>query len=172
MRRATSGVVVAGVMLVLMLALVGRPSAQSVSSPLDDLLDLYVRDGYVYYRALKQDRKKLDAVVAGLPQASLSGQSRTERIAFWLNTYNALVLRTVIDAYPIAPRSSEYPPHSVRQIPGAFDRTVHRVASQAVTLDQIEQSILPAFEDPRVFFALGRGRVREPSAMSGDGRHR
>jgi hypothetical protein len=28
-----------------------------------------------------------------------------------------------------------------------------------VTLDQIEQTILPAFKDPRVYFALGRGAV-------------
>src|SRR5204862_7785319 len=62
---------------------------------LDAILDTYVRDGEVYYRALKSDRGRLDAFVNQLAGASLQGQSREEQIAFWINAYNALVLRTV-----------------------------------------------------------------------------
>src|SRR6187397_2283771 len=66
---------------------------------LDQVLDLYVRDGYVYYRALRQDRRLLDAYVNGLATASIGSAPRDEQLAFWLNAYNALVLRTVIDQY-------------------------------------------------------------------------
>ena len=83
----------------------------------------------------------------------------TTQLAFWLNAYNALVLRTVIDHYPIQGRSAEYPAKSIRQIPGAFERLPHRVAGRTLTLDQIEQTVLPEFHDPRVYFALGRGAV-------------
>ena len=86
-----------------------------------------------------------------------SGPPRAEQIAFWLNAYNALVLRTVIDHYPIQGRSGEYPAKSIRQIPGAFERLTHRVAGRMMTLDQIEQTVLAGFHDPRVFFAIGRG---------------
>ena len=82
-----------------------------------------------------------------------------DEIAFWLNAYNALVLRTVIDHYPIPLRAANYPAHSIRQIPGAFDQARHRVAGQTVTLDQIEQTVLAGFGDPRVFLALGRGAL-------------
>jgi hypothetical protein len=140
------------------LVAMNRPQAQAPLSPLDAVLDTYVRDGFVYYRALKQDRARLDAVVNGLAGAAV-GAAREQQMAFWLNAYNALVLRTVIDAYPIAQRSAQYPAHSVRQIPGAFDRTMHKVGGRTVTLDQIEQSVLPAFADPRVFLALGRGAI-------------
>ena len=126
---------------------------------LDQVLDLYVRDGYVYYRALRQDRRLLDAYLNGLATASIDSASRDEQLAFWLNAYNALALRTVIDHAPIPQRSREYPPGSIRQIPGAFERLTHRVAGRTVTLDQIEQTILPTFKDPRVYFALGRGAV-------------
>ena len=126
---------------------------------LDQVLDLYVRDGYVYYRALRQDRRLLDAYLNGLATASIDSASRDEQLAFWLNAYNALILRTVIDHAPIAQRSREYPPGSIRQIPGAFERLTHRVAGRTVTLDQIEQTILPTFNDPRAYFALGRGSV-------------
>jgi hypothetical protein len=124
---------------------------------LDQLLDLYVRNGDVYYRALKSDRGKLDGYINLIAAVSAEKMSREEQIAFWLNAYNALVLRTVIDHYPIAGRAPEYPPKSIRQIPGAFERLQHRVAGRSVTLDQIEKDILSGYHEPRVYFALGRG---------------
>jgi hypothetical protein len=125
----------------------------------DQLLDLYVRNGDVYYRALKADRSKLDGYINLIATASVDKRPREEQLAFWLNAYNALVLRTVIDHYPIQGRSPEYPPKSIRQIPGAFERVQHRAAGRALTLDQIEKEVLPEFHDPRVYFALGRGAV-------------
>ena len=123
----------------------------------DQLLDLYVRNGDVYYRALKTERGKLDGFVNFQAATAVDKLSRDEQLAFWLNAYNAMVLKTVVDHYPIAGRSSEYPAKSIRQIPGAFERLPHRVAGKTLTLDQIEQTILPGFNDPRVFFAIGRG---------------
>ena len=135
----------------------------------DQLLDLYVRNGDVYYRALKCDRAQARRAtsLAGRRRRSPSC-SRDEQLAFWLNAYNALVLRTVIDHYPIQGASAEYPSKSIRQIPGAFERLPHRVAGTTLTLDQIEQTVLPEFHDPRVYFALGRGAVgQRPPAKRG-----
>jgi hypothetical protein len=150
--------------LVLLVAglIVAAPTAQeggetARTRSLDQLLDLYVRNGDVYYRAIKSERAKLDGFVSQLANASVDNLPRDEQIAFWLNAYNALVLRTVADHYPIQGRSKEYPAKSIRQISGAFERLTHRVAGRTVTLDQIEQTILAGFHDPRVFFALGRG---------------
>lgn len=125
----------------------------------DQLLDLNVRDGFVYYRALKSERARLDGFVGSLATASLETASPQEQAAFWLNAYNAIVLKTVVDHYPIALRTREYPAGSIRQVPGAFERTTHRVAGRTLTLDQIEQTVLPSFHDPRLFFALGRGAI-------------
>ena len=133
------------------------PAAAQTPKGYDEILDLYVRDGEVYYRALHSDRAKLDAFVNQLATASVDSLPRNEQAAFWINAYNALVLRTVIDHYPIAGKSPAYPQKSIRQIPGAFERLTHRVAGRTLTLDQIEQTVLAGFHDPRVFFAIGRG---------------
>jgi Protein of unknown function, DUF547 len=125
----------------------------------DQVLDLYVRNGDVYYRALKSDRGKLDGFLNVIAGAAVDKRPRDEQIAFWLNAYNALVLRTVIDHYPIAGRSADYPQKSIRQISGAFEKTPHRVGGRSLTLDQIEKEVLPEFKDPRVYFGLGRGAV-------------
>jgi len=123
----------------------------------DQLLDVNVRNGDVYYRALKAERARLDGYINQLATATVDKEPREERLAFWLNAYDALVLKTVIDHYPIQGRSAEYPAKSIRQIPGAFERLPHRVAGKTLTLDQIEQTVLPEFQDPRVYFAIGRG---------------
>src|SRR5439155_1221532 len=136
-----------------------NPAGAARRKTFDEFLDLYVRDGYVYYRALRSERSRFDMYVNSLGDVEVGSLPRDDQLAFWLNAYNALVLRTVIDHYPIQGRSPDYPAHSIRQIPGAFERIPHRVAGRTLTLDQIEQTVLPRFHDPRVYLALGRGSV-------------
>jgi hypothetical protein len=142
---------------------VATPSAQESLADgarrktFDQLLDLNVRNGDVYYRALKAQRGKLDGFVNLQATTAVDKLSREGQLAFWLNAYNALVLKTVIDHYPLLGKSPDYPPKSIRQISGAFERLPHRVAGRTLTLDQIEQTVLADFHDPRVYFALGRG---------------
>lgn len=129
--------------------------------PLDEILEMYVRDGLVYYNALRLERQRLDRYVASLdvPPAVLHAWAPARQMAFWINAYNAFVLRTVIDHYPIRRRTAQYPANSIRQIPGAFETRTFRAAGRSVTLDGIEKDILSAFGDARVFLALGRGAV-------------
>ena len=107
-------------------------------------------------RRTRQARRVRRSLATAWPSDQLP---RNEQIAFWLNAYNALVLQTVIDHYPIHGQSTAYPAQSIRQIPGAFEQLTHRVGGRTLTLDQIEQTILPRFNDPRVYFAIGRGAV-------------
>ncbi len=156
------------VLLVIAAASAGSPSARQAAEPadalhkpLDEILDLYVRDGHVYYRALKSERRRLDRYVASLNVArdTYDKWPRDQQLAFWINAYNAFAIRTVIDAYPIHGKSATYPANSIRQIPGAFERAPHRAAGRTVTLDEISKTVLPGFKEPRAHLALGRGAV-------------
>jgi hypothetical protein len=144
----------------------GQPPASPDGSdplhkPLDEILDVNVRDGLVYYRALQSQRGRLDRYAATLnvPSATYDSWSSDHKMAFWINAYNTFVLQTVISRYPIRGRSADYPESSIRQIPGAFESSRHRAAGRSVTLDEIEKTILPEFKEPRVYLALGRGAV-------------
>jgi Protein of unknown function, DUF547 len=139
----------------------GAATADALHGPLDQILDLNVRDGLVYYRALRSERGRLDRYAASLNVAPDVYESwpREQKMAFWLNAYNAFVLQTVIDHYPIRGSNKSYPANSVRQIPGAFEQAKHRVAGRSLTLDDIEKTVLPEFKEPRLYLALGRGAV-------------
>lgn len=127
----------------------------------DRILDTYVRDGYVYYHALTRERAALDRYIASLDVApeSVVRMAENDRRAFWVNAYNALVLRTVVDAYPIRGNAREYPASSVAQVPGGFNAIRHRVAGRVLTLDDIENRIIVPCGDARLLLALGRGTI-------------
>ena len=164
MQRVWCAVVLAAVMI----ATASTPSASPFSqgdpadrhTPLDRILDTFVRDGYVYYKALKGSRGALDQYVTSLDitPEQLARMAENDRRAFWLNAYNAIVLRTVINAYPIRGAATTFPPSSIGQIPGAFDRVKHRVAGQVLSLDEIE-NLIAGFGDARLLLALGRGAI-------------
>jgi hypothetical protein len=159
MSRTASSLLVLATLVTLARPARAQPAYHALHRPLDQLLDIHVRDGFVYYRALRGERRALDGYLATLERAAIEGWPREELVAFWLNAYNAIVLETVIGHYPIRGGSKNFPPNSIRQVPGAFERTKHRVAGRPVTLDTIEREILGGFGDPRVFLALGRGSV-------------
>jgi len=125
------------------------------------VLSRHVRDGRVDYAALRADRAALDAYVAAVGEAdarAISAGSRDEQLSFWINAYNALVLRTVIDHYPIERGSLvglAFPANSIWQIPGAFKERRFLAAGRRVSLDEIEHRIIrPTFREPLVHMAL------------------
>jgi Protein of unknown function, DUF547 len=137
--------------------------------PFDEILDVYVRDGLVYYFALKQERAKFDRYVAAIgevPADTLKSWPPDRQLAYWINAYNAFVLRTVIDGYPIRGKSPDYPPNSIRQIPGAFERRQFRAGGRLLTLDTIEKDVIGEFNDARALLALGHGALGSPRLKS------
>ena len=137
--------------------------------PFEEILDVYVRDGLVYYFALKQERGKFDRYVQALGEVSadtLKSWAPDRQLAYWINAYNAFVLRTVIDGYPIRGKVPDYPPNSIRQIPGAFERRQFRAGGRMLTLDAIEKDVIGEFNDARALLALGRGAIGGPRLKS------
>src|SRR4051812_17984847 len=131
------------------------------------LLHDHVRPPKVDYAALKADRSALDAAVAAFAEpreAEERDWPRGERLAFWINAYNAFTLRAIVDHYPIrgswfslAPRSS------IRQIDGVWTTLTWNAAGRTVTLDDIEHRILrPEFKEPRVHFAINCASIGCP----------
>jgi hypothetical protein len=162
---------VATLILVAVLA-IAQPSTVDVDplhKPFDEILDLYVRDGLVYYLALRNERARFDRYVdsiSGVTADALKSWPRERQLAYWINAYNAFVLRTVIDNYPIRGRSADYPQNSIRQIPGAFERRQFRAGGRLLTLDTIEKDVIGEFGEPRAMLALGRGALGSPRLKS------
>ncbi len=127
-----------------------------------ELLKTYIDDqGMVNYRGLKANRKPLDEFTQSMARfvpKIYDAWANTEKIAFWINAYNALTLKAIVDQYPIKPsffKSFVYPANSIRQIPGVWDKITFSVLGRQITVDGIEHQILRAkFNEPRIHMAL------------------
>jgi hypothetical protein len=127
-----------------------------------DVLDNFVDgSGRVDYRRLKTERQKLDVfiqILAEVDPIDVEARSDLEQIAFWVNAYNALTLKVIIDHFPIKSsffRSLSYPKNSIRQIGGVWDKISFTVLGDNYTLNQIEHEILrQKFSEPRIHMAL------------------
>ncbi len=125
---------------------------------LDGVLGEHVVDGRVNYAALCGDGR-LDRYlnwVANTDPESLAGAD--ERLAFWINVYNAYTLKAVCERYPI---DSINDLHSGGLVLGMILRKTvwHRklavVGGRKLSLNDIEHGIVrPDFRDPRAHFAL------------------
>jgi hypothetical protein len=124
----------------------------------DALLKKHMTGDRVDYAALKAGRAPLDAYVdrvAKVAKDEFAKWPRDEQMAFWINAYNALTLRSIVDAYPINGSAlSIHPRNSIRQIDDVWKKK-HKVASQEVSLDDIENGILrKQWKDPRIHAAI------------------
>lgn len=135
-------------------------------SALDGLLKRYVANSNVDYRRWKSsaaDQATLAAYISRLGAAVPEGWSRNEKLAFYINAYNAITVKSVLDAYPI---------RSIKNIPGVWDRKKWRVAGRDLTLNDIEHKILRAeLQEARIHFAIvcasGGCPPLQPWAFSG-----
>lgn len=139
----------------------------------DALLRTHVVGGRVDYAALKAAPRELDAYLAelaALSPAEFALWPEVDRIAFWVNAYNAQTLKAIIDNYPIRARglaALRFPKNSIRQIPGVWDERTFMVMGRTLTLDGIEHGILrKEFKEPRVHMALVCASVGCPPLRS------
>ena len=126
-------------------------------SHFDQLLAHFVNEeGQVDYTGLQAAADStLLPYLQHLASAELSDLGRNARLAFWINAYNALTLKLILDHYPVKTiwAVTPGPPEPKENSP--FEREVGTVADTARTLDEIEHEIIrKRFEEPRIHFAL------------------
>ena len=105
-----------------------------------------------YAAVSPEDKKALDKYITELAVAPISKLNRTEQKALWINLYNALTVRTILDHYPVK---------SIRDIrsgwfsSGPWDLKLVKVAGIDISLNDIEHRILrPIWLDNRVHYAV------------------
>ena len=117
---------------------------------LDSLLQKYVSDaGKVDYKGLKTDKAALDAYCDLLSANPVQEHwSREEKMAYWINAYNAFTLKLITDHYPTK---------SIMNFDGGktWDIRRIRIGGKKYSLNNIENDILrPQFGDARIHFAI------------------
>ena len=142
----------------LLLCLIWVSSLGAQTRELDRVLRTHVADGRVNYKALKDD-PLFERSVQRLAQVNPGTlKSQSERLAFWINVYNAFTLKLIVDHYPVASIND------LHSGPGLIVSTVigktvwkvwkFRIHERNYTLDEVEHSILRPMGDYRIHAAI------------------
>ena len=118
------------------------------------LLQKHVAKGLVDYEGLRKDRGALDAYLKAAEDAR--GE---HELAFWINVYNATVMRDLVD-------SGKKLPAKVTDLKGFFDAKKHAINGQQQTLNELEGFVRKQWKDPRVHFALNCGARSCPPLLA------
>ncbi len=127
-------------------------TAQNFFSDTQAFLSNCVEDGRVDYASLADDPAQLNSLTRQIASYQLKGD-RSD-FPFYLNAYNVMVIKSVVDAYPIS---------SPMDVDGFFDKNTFSVAGKEMTLNDIENKIIrPVYNDARIHFALVCGAIGCP----------
>lgn len=126
----------------------------------DGVLKKHVENGSVDYQALLKDRTDFDrylSKIANVKREDINGWTRQQKLAFWINAYNALTIDMVLRHYPIdkPDPTTPYPLGSIQNIEGVWDQLGWKIAGGNISLNYIEHEVLrKQLKEPRIHFAI------------------
>lgn len=151
-------------MLGFLAILIGQTALVEAAKPIkydqwNSILQKYVNeDGLVDYAGLKANRGEFDQFIKQIEEADITSMSKDAQKTFWINAYNALTIKLIIDRYPLkfgGIRTINFGrPWSVKM----------KATKNKLTLGDIEHEILRKWDpiDPRIHFAINCASIGCP----------
>ncbi len=133
------------------------------------LLDAYIEEkqGLNYFRysaVTPADREELESYLDRLQSVIVTELNRGQQYAYWINLYNALTIKVILDHYPVK---------SIRKISysllsrGPWKEKLVTVEGMKLSLDDIEHEILrPVFRDSRIHYAVNCASIGCPNLQA------
>ena len=117
--------------------------------------------GKVNYGGMKAGLVQLESYITYLESFSNhEAWTRNEKLAYWINLYNAATVRLIVENYPVA---------SITDLSGGkpWDQSIVKVGMKNYTLNDIENNIIrPRFKDARIHFAVNCAAKSCPPIMN------
>lgn len=135
----------------------------------DDLLQKYVDDmGMVDYKGLGKERAKLKSYLkmleSNVPQKSWTEE---EKLAYWINAYNAFTLELILDNYPVKSIKDIGAYIKIPFVNTPWDIKFINIGDEEYDLNNLEHGIIrKEFEEPRIHFALVCAAVSCPKLQN------
>lgn len=145
--------------------------AQSEVSHLhfDKLLQKYVdTKGLVDYSGLQTERHELQSYLKMLESNPPEGSwTESEKLAFWINAYNAYTLELILTHYPVKSIKDIGSTIKVPFVSTAWDIKFIKIGDKEYDLNKIEHGIIrKEFNEPRIHFALVCAAVSCPKLQN------
>ena len=125
----------------------------------DKLLQQFVSEnGNVDYQKIREDRFQLDIYIDILTHNIPTEEwSKSEKLAYWINAYNALTIDLI---------RRNYPTESIKDIKDPWDQRLWQFGDKWLNLNDIEHKILRKMDEPRIHFAIVCASVSCPKLQN------
>lgn len=128
----------------------------------NELLEKHVsKNGNVNYKGFKQDQKDFYGYTYILKlmyeHESFKTLSKEEKLAFWINAYNAFTVDLILRNYPIK---------SIKDIKNPWKQRHWKLGNKWYNLDEIEHQILRKMNEPRIHFAINCASISCPKLQN------
>ncbi|QDV25520.1 DUF547 domain-containing protein [Aureliella helgolandensis] len=132
----------------------------------NDLLHKYVnQQGMVQYTTWKSsaaDMQALDKYLESLCYSNGQGTQK-EKLAFWINAYNAVTVKGILKEYP----TSSIRNHTAKLFGYNIWKNLKLVVGgKPISLDEIEHQVLRKMKEPRIHFAIVCASIGCPRLLS------
>ena len=117
------------------------------------------------------DKQALDLYLEKMSNVQLQSLNPTEQFAYWINFYNALTVKAVLDHYPVKSireisLGGSLLPSFITGGTGPWQAKLIEVGGEPVALDDIEHRILrPLFKDNRIHYAVNCASIGCPTLV-------
>ncbi|MFQ5660260.1 MAG: DUF547 domain-containing protein [Gammaproteobacteria bacterium] len=123
----------------------------------DQILHKYVNNGRVDYAGIKTDQRYYDYLEFIKQTNPDSFTTKNEKIAFWINAYNALAIKGILEGLS---------PGSLLGRAKYFIIRDYEAGGRHINLYHLEREVLIPFADPRIHFAIVCAAVSCPKLRS------
>lgn len=123
----------------------------------NDILKKHVNDeGFVDYKGIIKDKATFQKYLDALSNTPPSSKwSKNEKMAYWINAYNAFTVKLIIDHYPLKSIKDIGSSIQIPFVNTPWQYKFFSIGGEKMKLDEIEHKILRKdFDDPRIHFAL------------------
>lgn len=110
----------------------------------DQLLSHHVKNGYVDYTALSRE-PQLANLTEAVANADLAPLAKPEKLEFYINAYNLLAVKGIIDGGS---------PASLLGRAGFFKLNQYRIGGEKMSLYALEHDRIIPLQEPRIHFAI------------------
>ena len=133
------------------------PQANFDHTKLDKLLKKYVDEkGMINYSAFR-DNEDFNDYLNNIAKADIDNLSDNDKLAFYINAYNALTIKNVLNHYPI---------DSPMDVEGFFKEKKFKVAGMELTLDELEHKYVLPIDNALPHFGLVCAAVSCPKLLN------
>ena len=115
--------------------------------------------GDVNYQGFIANKEKFNTFLELLSSTKITSDWTTnDKIAYWINVYNAFTIKLILDNYPTK---------SIKDISGPWKQKFIKINGEELSLGEVEHEILrKQFNEPRIHFAINCASASCPPVLN------